>query len=111
MWSRLDDALLDHQKIADAGELLGKNGKAIALALYVVGLMYANKHLTDGYLSEAVVKGFPHFENPLVVADALIQVGLWERNGRGYGIHDFHDFNPSAKAVLKRRKDRHADRS
>jgi hypothetical protein len=107
MWARLDDALIDHQKIADAGALIGKNGRAIAIGFYAVGLMWSNKHLSDGHLSLAQVKAFNHVENPLAVADALVQAGLWQKNGNGFVIHDFDDFNPSAAEVKrKRREDR-----
>ena len=105
MWARLDDALIDHQKIADAGAALGKNGMGLALAIYVVGLMYSNKHLTDGFLSHAVVKNFRHAEDPLRVADALTQVSLFEKVTGGFRIHDYHDYNPASRNVKKRRED------
>ncbi len=108
MWARLDDELLDHRKLWDAGELIGRNGAAIALGLYAVGLMWSNKHLSDGHLSTAVVKSFRHVSDPLSIADALVKAGLWERNGHGFLIHDYADFgNPTAAAVkAKRKRDR-----
>jgi hypothetical protein len=108
MWSKLDDELIDHSKVFAAGERIGKNGPAIALGFYAVGLMWANKHLTDGHLPTAVIKGFPHVENPISIADALVQAGLWDKNGgSGYQIHDFGDVNPkAAKVKAKRKRDR-----
>lgn len=108
MWSRLDDALIDHTKVFIAGEMIGKNGPACALGFYAVGLMWSNRHLTDGFLPMAVVKGFAHVQDPLSVADALVKAGLWERNGGGgYQIHDFADFNLKASKVkAKRRRDK-----
>ena len=107
MWTRLDDALLDHQKLYVAGDLVGKNGPAIVLGFYAVGLMWTNKHLTNGHLPQVVVKRFQHVEHPLVIADALVQAGLWDRTDDGYQIHDFNDFNPTAAAVKdKRERDR-----
>jgi len=99
MWAKLDDALIDHHKIADAGAQLGKNGQGLALAIYVVGLLYAVKHLTDGWLSRAVVKNFRHVRNPLRVADALVKAGLWEQDDGGFQIHDFTDYNRPAVDV------------
>jgi len=104
MFSRLEDELIDHRKIFIAGAKLGRDGPAIALGLYAVGLMYSNKHLTDGYLPFEVVKGFSHCAKPLVVAEALVQAGLWEQNGSGFVIHDFADFNFAAADVKARRK-------
>jgi hypothetical protein len=104
MWARLDDELIDHRKIFIAGSALGKNGPGLALSLYVVGLMYANRHLTDGHLDTEVVRRFPHVAQPISVADALVKAGLWEKNGHGYQIHDFGDLNPTAAEVKARRR-------
>jgi hypothetical protein len=108
MWSRLDDGLLDHPKLFTAGAALGTNGPATALGFYCVGLIWANKHLTDGFLPIDVVKSFRHVKHPTSVADALVKAGLWEKNGgSGYQIHDYDDYNPRASAVkAKRREDR-----
>jgi hypothetical protein len=108
MWSRLDDELIDHAKVFAAGDAIGRNGPAVALGFYAVGLMWANKHLTDGFLPMAVVKSFRHVSNPVAIADALVRAGLWEKNGgSGFQIHDFTDHNLSAAAVKsKRRQDR-----
>src|SRR5215510_7597058 len=107
MYARLDDELLDHRKIFHAGELLGRNGPAIALGMYAVGLMYANRHLTDGVIPLSVLRTFRHVSRPLRVAKALVSSGLWEKNGTGYRIHDFGDCNPSALEVkAKRKRDR-----
>lgn len=107
MWTKLDDALLDHRKVYVAGDLVGRNGPAIVIGFYAVGLMWTNKHLTNGYLPQIVVKRWRHVEKPLAVAAALVQSGLWEATTEGYQIHDFKDFNPTSAAVKeKRRKDR-----
>lgn len=105
MYARLDDELLDHRKIFIAGAALGKEGPGLALALYVLGLMYSNRHLTDGHLDREVVTQFSHFSKPLSVADALVKAGLWEKNGNGFQIHDYEEWNPSAKAIKRKRKD------
>ena len=108
MWARLDDALIDHRKIFEAGELIGENGPAIAIGFYAVGLLWANKHLTDGRLPLAIVKNFGHVENPAFVAASLVKAGLWDQNGDGFVIHDYREFgNPTAAQVrAKLRKDR-----
>lgn len=103
MWSKLDDALLDHEKVFAAGALIGRNGPAIAIGLYSIGLMWTNKHLTDGHLPATVVQSWRHVDQPLRIADMLVRAGLWEKNGTGYTVHDFHDHNPSAKSVKQKR--------
>jgi hypothetical protein len=111
MWSRLDDALIDHRKVFEAGERLGKNGPAIVLGVYVVGLMWTNRHLSDGFLPRATVRGFMHVEKPLDVARALVEARLWEAVDGGYRVHDFHDFNLHAADVQdKRKRDRERKR-
>jgi hypothetical protein len=104
MWSKLDDALIDHRKISTAGRLIGKNGPAIALGFYTVGLLWSNKHLTDGFLPEDVVLRFGHVENPRSIADALVKAELLEKVTGGFQIHDFDEYNPLAKHIKTKRK-------
>jgi hypothetical protein len=103
MWSKLDDALLDHPKLIAAGDYLGRDGQMLALGVYVAGLLWANKQVSDGFLPLAVVKQF-RCAKPLKVAAALAVAELWEEVADGYRIHDFHDFNYSAKEVNARRQ-------
>jgi hypothetical protein len=105
MWTKLDDALIDHRKIFAAGDLIGKNGTAIALGFYALGLMYTNKHLTDGHLTETVVKRWRNYvEQPLRVADVMVSSGLWDREPDGFRVHDFHHHNPRAADVHEHRQ-------
>ena len=104
MFSRLDDALIDHRKVFCAGDLLGKNGPVIAIGFFAIGLMWTNKHLTDGFLPDSVVRRWAHAEKPLEVADAMVKAGLWDVESGGYRIHDFHKHNPTAELVKKKRE-------
>ena len=107
MWSKLDDALLTNPKVLIAGDLLGKNGPGMVQGMFSLGLMYANKHGTDGHLAKSVVKSFvSHFAEPLKVADALVSGGLWEKASGGYQIHDFLDHNFKAEDVQSGRIER-----
>lgn len=107
MWARLDDELIDHHKVFAAGKRLGANGPAIALGMYALSLMWANRHLTDGFLPTSTIEGFRHVDKPLAVADALAQAGLYEKVEGGFKIHDFAEHNPSARVIkAKRKKDR-----
>ncbi|HYM24948.1 MAG TPA: hypothetical protein VEU08_17145 [Vicinamibacterales bacterium] len=107
MWARLDDALIDHRKISAAATFLKRNGdgRAIALGFFAVALMWTNKHLTDGFIPEDVVEGFPHVKQPLAVADALVRAQLFERVEGGFQIHDFSDYNPPAERIKKKREE------
>jgi hypothetical protein len=103
MWSRLDDGLADHPKIYAAGTAIGKNGGAIAIGMFAMGLIWVNRHLTNGHLPTAVVEGFPHVARPLFVAAALVDAGLWERAADGFCIHDYNAWNPAPTAAIANR--------
>src|SRR5262245_17119724 len=109
MWSRLDDGLLDHPKISSAARALGsKDGRVKVIGFYVMGLLYANRHLTDGFVSDDVIDGFSAYaSNPAAIADALARAGLFEKQDGGYHIHDYREYNQSAAEIKrKRREDR-----
>lgn len=105
MWVKLDDNISDHPKFFDAGRHLGRHGIARAFAVYVAGIAYANKHLTDGFLSESVVKSFKIDRNPCEIGEVLAftDVGLWEPVVGGWRIHDFHHHNPKAQDIKDKR--------
>jgi hypothetical protein len=97
----VDDRLPNHPKILKAGERIGKNGPALALAMYLTGLSYAREHTTDGFLPDAFVRGCSAFTSPADIARALAdgRVRLWERKRGGYQIHDYHDWNRTASEI------------
>jgi len=106
MSARVLDELLDHPKLAVAGQRLGKNGGAIALGFYVAALLWCNRQLTDGVIPINMLGRFKTFVlDPAAVADALVTAGLFEAHDRGYRIHDYGDVNPSAADVKKRRRE------
>ena len=111
MWSKLDDRLLDHRKIVAAGHRLGPNGFLIAMGMYCSGLIWTNKELTNGFVSLAAVQRFSSGKRGLVVAAALVAVGLWEQIEGGFQIHDFFDFNFAADDVRRRREEIHEQRA
>lgn len=108
MLTRLDDALIDHDKVEEAGLRLGKQGYLIALGAVAWAICYANKKLTDGLVPERALQKYGIAE---ATAQAMLAARLWERVEGGYRIHDFHDWNPSSSAVKdKRKRDRERKR-
>jgi hypothetical protein len=97
----LDDRLPRHPKILKAGDQLGENGVAQALALVVAGLAYAVEHLTDGYIPKGFVRSCGVCSDTTSVAKVLCSrdVRLWHLVRGGYRIHDFHDWNRKASEV------------
>lgn len=108
MWVKLDDGLLDHRKILDAGLALGRDGRARALGFYVAGLLYSGKQLTDGFLSTSMVAVIGV---PLSVTQVMVTVGLWDQVDGGFQIHDYHDYNPHAEDVKTHRRKVSEERS
>lgn len=94
-WARLDDQFTDHPKVVEAGPMAGW--------LYVCGLTYANRYLTDGFIPGAQVKRLADLPNCDELADRLVSVGLWDAVDGGYRIHDFLDYNRSAADVKAER--------
>jgi hypothetical protein len=118
-WVRLEDDFYDNGKFASAGPL--------GTALWVVGLAWSNRNLTDGVIPESVARRLVDWkgthwrawEGELVgsceepantdVAEHLVAIGLWEYHDGGYLIHDYHDYQPKA-ATVKAARDKNAER-
>ena len=90
-WTKIDDQFYDHPKVVAAGPL--------GIALFVCGLSYCSRHLTDGFISVVQVRRLIDIDNPGDVAERLVSVGLWERRDGGYQVHDYLEYNPSRAKV------------
>lgn len=90
-WIKIDDQFADHPKVLQAGPL--------ASWLYVCGLTYSGRYLTDGWIPSAQVRKLADVDDAAMLADRLVAVGLWEPVDGGYLIHDYHDYNPTAEKV------------
>ena len=94
-WVKLDDSFADHPKVLQAG--------LPAVGLYVIALAHSSRHLTDGHITDAFVDRSAGRQAG-TLAQALVTAGLWTRNGDGWDIHDYLDFNPSRDTILQRRR-------
>ncbi len=106
-WIRLDDQFPDHPKVVEAGPL--------ASWLYVCGIGYCNRLLTDGFIPSGQVRKLADLDGAGELAARLVAVGLWDEAEGGYRIHDYLEYQPSAEEVKadrtmnKVRKDLYAD--
>jgi hypothetical protein len=102
----IDDRLPRHPKILKAGTMLGANGSALALALYLDGLSYARGQLTDGFIPDEFVASSVLVRCPLDVAKVLVdrRVRLWHRAHGGYRIHDFLQWNKTASEIKEKQE-------
>lgn len=94
-WVKLDDQFPEHPKVLKAGPP--------AAWLYVCGLAYSSRQLTDGFIPEQAVGRLVDGKQAKALAMKLVEVGLWEAVDGGFNIHDYHDFQPSSDQVRRNR--------
>lgn len=96
---RLDDRILDNPKILQAGPS--------GLLLYLGGIIYCTRHFTDGKIPGERIPDLaplPQDDDPDDLAERLCTIGLWHKNGSGYYVHDWHEWNPSVSLLRTRRE-------
>lgn len=99
-WAKLDDQFHAHRKAKKAWR-----GHPRALGLHLLAISYCAGHLTDGFVDdEFVEEKLPAPRERAAVTSALEDAGLWAREGEGWRINDWLDFNPSRDEVLDRRR-------
>jgi hypothetical protein len=95
-WAKLDDGFTDHPKVMAAGPM--------ASWLFVCGVTYSARMLTDGFIPVTQVRKLADLDNAIALAERLVEVGLWERCRDGFRIHDYLEYQPSAEKVRADRK-------
>lgn len=119
-WVKLDDHFDENPKIAQVGPL--------GLALWVTGLAYCNRNLTDGFIPTAIALRMLslEYDDPderpttillggvrdrgddgqigcvpegYTVSNQLVKAGLWEDVPGGFQIHDFAHYQPTRAQV------------
>lgn len=98
-WGRVDDQHYRHEKVA----LLPEEHRKGALALFWLAISWCNDRLTDGLVPAGIVRTLG---GDMEEADALVSVGLWERDGRNFRVHDYLDFNKSRRQIEEERAQR-----
>ena len=88
-WTKVDDAMCGHPKLHDAGRILGRSGKARALATFVECLTFARTYLTGGLIRAVDLECFRIDPQPAKVVEALAKVGLLDVVDGGWQIHDY----------------------
>jgi len=119
-WVRVSDDFYDNPKFTDITPL--------SVALWIVGLAYCNRNLTDGYVPKSVAPRLCDFDGlsytiaegemfsigeddcaPRAIND-LVKAGLWHTDGhdcpecpqpgrRRYYVHDYLVYQPSAADI------------
>ncbi len=100
-WVKLDDAFFDNVKVIRAGR--------DARDLYLAGLCFCARQLTDGFIPEGQVPRLAadaSVEGGAALAAKLVDVGLWTVADGGYEVHDYLVYNPSREQSLALRQAR-----
>jgi hypothetical protein len=98
-WVKLDDKLHGHPKASKAG--------LEALGLHVLAMSHCGAYGQDGHVAPEFVQEKGGAKG-LKLAERLVESGLWETNGDGWLIHDWHEYNPSADDLAEQRAKRSA---
>lgn len=98
-WARLDDNFFTHPKTRKVWRCRP------ALGLHAMALSYCMRHGTEGSVPDVFVEDqLPDDRERGTVVAALVDAGMWERNGDGWIVHDFLDYNPSNADIEARRE-------
>ena len=91
-WVRIDDGAPLHPKLLDAGPE--------AAWLWACGLAYCNRNHTDGLISRrhlaALYPGAWGAEEVQRLAERLVGVRLWDREGIDFRVHDYAHYQEEA---------------
>ena len=107
-WVKLDDSVTEHPKCVGLSPA--------AWTLWLHGLTYCSRNLTDGQIPAAMLPRLSGVPNPAKAADELVAAGLWHDVDRGWEVHDYLEHQRSAsdvdgdRAAARKRKQRSRDR-
>jgi hypothetical protein len=97
-WVRIDDGYADHPKI------VGLTPQA--RDLFIWGLCFCARQLTDGFIAHGAVRGCVLVTTRggrEKACAALVRADLWVEVEGGWQVHDFLDYNRNRAQVLKER--------
>lgn len=80
-WVKLEDTFTDEPEILAAGDLAGW--------LYVCGLCYCSKHLTDGFIPTGALARLTGLPTPRKLAALLVEHGKWIEVEGGWRVVDY----------------------
>ncbi len=91
-WVRIDDQFFNHHKVM---ELTNQ-----AKLLFVASLCHANAQLTDGFVSGGAARALAgSLGIPTKASKELVDAGFWHKQEAGYSIHDYLEYQLSAKQI------------
>ena len=103
-WLRVESSFPQHKKIMAAAERLGRGSIARVIGVWSLGACHAVTHLTDGFVPTFILENPTYDKKVKDIVSAMLGAGLIRAVEGGYQYHDFNHYNPSAEAVLAKRK-------
>lgn len=103
-WTRLDDAVYDHPKLAEVDE-------PAARLLWVWSICWSNRHGTNGFLPLKSMRNLASISGVQDLHEAAAELtlaGLWIVAEDGWEVHDFLDYQPDATKAADLAKKRSA---
>lgn len=80
-WIKLHDNFWENPKVLSAGE--------DAALLYVQGLSYCSRNLTDGAIPTPALRNLTAKKDARTLARCLVREGLWIETATGWQVHDY----------------------
>jgi hypothetical protein len=103
-WAKLCGSFCFHRKVLEADAVTQHR----ASGAFARMISWSAENLTGGKLSRAVALTIA--VDPQVL-EALVTVGMLERDGEGYVLHDFGEYNPTGEDLAVRRATLRAKRA
>lgn len=90
-WVKVDDLITEHEKCVDLSDA--------AWTLWLHGLLYCSRNLTDGRIPEGMLARLSAVKNPRKAAGELVEAGLWDHHDGAWWVHDYLDHQRSKAQV------------
>jgi hypothetical protein len=87
-WVYLDDGFPEHAKIIAAGPAGGW--------LWVCAVAFCNRRVTGGRVPAAMIPRLTALPRAMRLAEQLVEVGLFDRDGSDYRVHDYETWQSAA---------------
>jgi len=94
-WLKLDDQVTEHPKCVSLS--------CEAWTLWLHGLTYCSRNLTDGTIPDAILSRLSPCRRPRKAAAELVAAGLWERVENAHHVHDYEKHQRTKAEILDSR--------
>lgn len=91
-WIKVDDQVTEHPKAVSLS--------CEAWTLWLHGLTYCSRNLTDGTIPDAILSRLSPCRRPRKAAAELVAAGLWERIENAHHVHDYEKHQRTKAEIL-----------